>query len=482
MIRQSFQILFVAFLVSTRTWAIAYADDEMDDAADALRPANQIPWSVMTVRILNPEGEPVPGVNVKPWALRAGNGHGIWDPDAIGAPLTSITDEKGLAKVVFPLRLSWSLDEPVSVSEVSMFLNHPDFRAENTHVPVPTADPEIVSDLKLNRGFRLRIAGVAPGTETPLSDCHVLLEGQASRREFVADAEGWMQSIPISPERRWFRVVRMASGEPHQFSRLQAWSPDDPASREVRVEVRPGTRVTGKISDAVPRPITRGRVVVWCGSPVRFEQGVNQVKVTPNWWIDTVPIAEDGSFEFKSLPSGYLAQFYAFANDWITSQPTEAMFQTCCKWFAEENRPFNDFFRYGQILRLATGKSEVTLDMEPAGQIRIKCLDPKGRPIRRISVSSWPNQYMVGGGSTLFCNRQLSAESLQGLSNKEDWKRPDNPFYAETNDVGEALLTNLPKGKCTIYAGNTVWKSQEKAIEVIEEKTSDVELAFERSR
>ena len=459
---------------------MTFADDESDYAADALHAANDIAWSKMFVKILDPEGQPVEGVTVRPWALRVGKGHGAWLPEQIGAPVATKTHALGVAAVVYPISLNWGLGDPVTVSQVSLILSHFDFCTRNVHVNVPGGD-NALPELTLKRGTRLRIAGVATGSDHPLPDCHVLLEGESSEPEFSQESDGWMKSIPVSEERRWFRVVHAPAAEPPQFSKLMAWSPDDPASREVRVEVRPGVRVVGKISDKVPRPITRGKVVVWCGSPARREEGANGQKPQPSWWHDHVPIAEDGTFEFSSLPSGYLAQFYAMANDWISAQPSDEAYETCCKWFAEENHQRNDFFRYGQILRLAGGKTEITLEMEVAGQIHVKCTDPDGRPLARIAVGCSPNQYMVGGGSTLFC---IGLSSLDGLKGKPriNWNR-DNPFSAETNTEGEALIRNLPHGNQRFYAGNTVWKIQQQdQVKVEPEKTTEITLRFERAR
>ena len=484
---RSFWLIALVMVSTIPMTPMTFADDESDYAADALLAANDIAWSKMFVKILDPEEQPVEGVIVRPWALRAGNGHGAWDSEQIGAPVTTKTDANGIAEIVYPISVNWGLGDPVTVSEVSMFLSHSGYCTRNVHVGVPgeAKPPGVENDvreLNLKRGIRLRIAGVVMGSDQPLPDCHVLLEGEASEREFVQENDGWMQSIPVSEERRWFRVVHAPAGKPPQFSKLMAWSPDDPTSLEVRVEVRPGARVLGKISDAVPRPITRGRVVVWCGSPARREEGANRAKPRASWWYDHVPIAEDGTFEFSSLPSGYLAQFYAMANDWISAQPTDEAYEVCCKWFAEENHKRNDFFRNGQVLRLAGGETQITLEMEPAGQVRVKCTDPDGRPLVRIEVSCWPNQYMVGGGSTLLCIRQSSLDRLKGQGRIE-WSR-DNPFSAETNAEGEVLIRNLPQGNQGLYAGNAVWKSQqeEHKFDVQAEKTTEITLVFQRSR
>jgi hypothetical protein len=243
-----------------------------------------------------------------------------------------------------------------------------------------------------------------------------------------------------------------------------AWTPDDPSSREVRADVRPGVRVVGMISENVPRPITRGRVVAWCGSPSRIESNADGGRTQPIWWIDTVPVREDGSFEFASLPTGYLAQMYAFANDFISSQPTDAAYKICCDWFAsqDQERQRNHFFRYGQVLRLAGAKSRITLDMEPAGQVRVRCVDIiSGEPVAGVIVGSSPNQYTVGGGSTIFCQGQRTLDCLlEGERILKRW-RQDSPYSAVTDINGEALIQNLPQGHQSFVARNDRWESRQ---------------------
>lgn len=453
------------------------ADDEDDFAASALNATNDIEWAQMIVKILDPLGNSVAGAKVRPWALGSGGGHGRWDEITYGSPKSTMTDVDGRTNIVFPKSIRVFQRQPVN--QVSLFVSHPDYCSMNVHVGVPTGDPVAAQTVALVEGVRLRIAGVEPGSDQPLSDCHVMLEStEVADEEFEQQPDGWMQSVPIRKDRQWFRVIRTAPGKPVEFSKPQAWDADDPESRNVKVEVRPGVRVMGKISDNVQRPIERGHVVAWCGSPVHEEARNHQTR--PIWWIDTVSIDQDGTFEFPSLPAGYMAQFFAFANDSISSQPTNEAYNTCCKWFAEGMRNRDSFFRYGQILRLSGGKNSITIEMEPAGQVRVKCVDPAGRPVRKVIVSSWPNQYMVGGGSTVFCGRQSTLDRLRRNS-KPDWTR-ESPYTVVTDDEGVALIRNLPSGQQSIFAGNQFWTgNQELKVTSVTAKTKEITVNLRRA-
>lgn len=424
-------------------------EDEL--IASALQPANGVEWCMMTVQVVDAQGSPIEGATVRPWALRAGNGHGTWN-ETMGAPRETVTGRDGQTSVVYPKEIAWR-NEVNPVVSVSIIVKHAEFVARNVHVSTGPAD--VVTKLDLKPGVRLRVAGVEPGADKPLDHCYLTIENpDAGGQEFVREASGWLQSSPISQDRRWFRVIHAAPDQPPRFSQLLAWTPDDPTTRERLVEVRTGTRVEGKVSDDVPRPIRRGHVVACCGSPKHAgdEQILNW---RPIYWSETVPIGPNGTFVFESLPSGYLVQFYAFANDFISAQPTDDAYQTCCRWFGEAPSR-NDIFRYGQILRLTGGHNEMTIQMEPAGEVRVKCIGPDGQPLRGIFIATSPNQYLVGGGSNVFCSTRSSLSGLLVPSGKRD-PRESSIYTARTGEDGMATIRNLPTGEQTIVAGSPLW-------------------------
>jgi hypothetical protein len=430
--------------------------DEEEVVASAIRPAHGIEWCAMTVKVVDAQGVPIEGATVRPWALRAGNAHGGWDGQ-IGAPRETLTDPSGQTSVVYPKAMTWGTSESNPVISVSVILKHPEFVARNVHVDIPVGETPAVPELMLKPGIRLRIAGVEPGTDKPLDNCYLFIENQdVGAQEFAREADGWLRSNPISEDRRWFRVVHAEPGKSPRFSQSVAWTPDDPASRERRVEVRAGTRVQGKISDNVARPIERGHVVAWCGSPIRKDDE-NLSRSRPILWLETALIERDGSFVFESLPSGYLAQFYALANDSISAQPTDAAFELCCKWFAVKQQ-MQEFFRNGQMMRLAGSQSELTIEMESAGEVRVTCLDPDGKPLRGITVMSWPNQFVVGAGSTVFCDRRSSLSGLQATSQNSPWWKTSH-YAVETSADGVSVIRNLPAGNQSFIASNELWAS-----------------------
>jgi hypothetical protein len=456
------------------------ADHDADLAVSALRATNNFKWVSSSVRVKDPEGNPVVGAVVRPWELRGTGKSTLWRDEAHGAAKKVLTDAEGLAMVDCPAIFS-EFDRD-NVERVSIVISHPDFCSKTLELEVRNADPIVVPEISLERGEVLRVAGVVPGTKQPLSDCHLLIEdNEIGEADYVVEANGWLRSFPIQKHRRWFRVVRTPPGKPIEFSKPLAWDPDDPSSRTVFAEIRPGVRVKGKVSDDVPRPIKRGHVLAWCGSTARNEavKGAPIARKQPIWWTEWTEIKEDGSFEFPSLPAGYLAQVYAIANDWISAQPTDEALDACKKWFLKSDVQLEGFYRYGQVLRLAGAESSMTIEMEQAGQVKVKCIDPKGTPLRRVFLSSWPNQQTVSGGATVFCIRSSTKESIIDRRRKINWEKV-NPFTAETDDNGEAIIHSLPEGKQLVFASNNNWISKQHAeAEITLDKPAEVTMTLE---
>ena len=216
-------------------------------------------------------------------------------------------------------------------------------------------------------------------------------------------------------------------------------------------------------------------------SPKQQLTAIEQNRSSPIWWRETVSIRNDGTFEFPSLPAGYLAQFFAIADDYVSSQPTDDAYEKCVNWFNETERGRHLSFRYGQVLRLVGKQQNLVLDMEQAGRVQVKCVDQQGHPLNGIKVASWPNQYIVGAGATIFCEFRSSVNQLRGW----DWfrSRDSNPYQVLTNANGEATLLSMPKGQRGLVTDDPFWKCQaDLNVNVTAGKTETVLLELERTQ
>jgi hypothetical protein len=79
---------------------------------------------------------------------------------------------------------------------------------------------------------------------------------------------------------------------------------------EVTTQLEPGIRLAGRLADDMPRPIKDARIYVYVSS----EDHGPLSKLT---WSDWRPVHEDGSFEFASLPKGYV-RFFVLGEGWMS--------------------------------------------------------------------------------------------------------------------------------------------------------------------
>lgn len=439
-------------LLSLTNCPRSFADETDAFIPSALKATNDIEWSQRTVRILDPDGNPLEGAVVKLWAMRAGSGHGYWSEESFGSGRQKDTAINGETVVNYPK----TVNSKLTVTEISLAITHPQFCAKAVHLPVEGDIPKVT----LEQGTKIRIAGVEPGSMVPLPDCHLMIEnGETAESEFVREADGWLVSKPLKGNRRWYRVVRLSPNEPPQFGQPRAWSPNDPDSLTAFVPIQPGVKVVGRISENVARPIVRGQVVVWCGSPIRKEEGVDNDRASPIWWTDVAKIQEDGTFEFPSLPSGFLAQFYAYANDSISMQPSDEAYEKCCEWFTQQSQQRHLAFRYGQVVRLAGRTTKVAIEMEPGHQVTIRCVDSNGKPLAGIDVYTNPNQFIVGAGSNIFCTGFSTVDILRGK--RDVFRRRSSIYHEKTNDDGLAVLRNMPEGNFSLGATSRSWQTDD---------------------
>lgn len=423
---------------------------EAESQPNAVEAKTDVPWVTMNVRVVDPDGRPVDNATVRPCGFRT--------PAAVARkmdPRPVKTNAEGMATVQFPKSVFWTDWQPLL--EVHLVTTHPNYCNQKFILKVPEVPDEIVHELKVRRGIRIRVGGFEAGQDQPLKHCHVLLENRdTDEPDFVELEDGWLQSAPLPEERRWFRLVQGSEDGSLRFSHHSAWDPNDGADQVVRLDVRPGVRLAGQLSENVVRPITHGRVVVWCAPPHRPGAQKPAEPTESSWWIDTTPIAADGTFEFRSLPNGYIAQCYAVANDAISSAPSHQAIEQCSRWldvpFA--NQEWSDREpRSGQIVRLTSKSNELKLQMEPAATACVRIIDVQGKPLAGIGAHSCPVQTVIGltlRNSAVFCYRRSTLEELLGTY--EPSLRTNTPYSAVTDADGRATLHNLPPGVHRIFA------------------------------
>jgi hypothetical protein len=230
------------------------------------------------------------------------------------------------------------------------------------------------------------------------------------------------------------------------FSPITTANARSGATSEITVSLQPGVRVAGRVSDEVPRPIKDAQIAVYTSGPEAF--GFSQLS-----WMDAVPLGEDGTFEFPSLPAGSL-RFHVVSEEWVSEVQTDEFKRT---------RPWSA----GTITQ---DRSGLVIPMERTGACEITVLDAQGTAVAGASAYVSSRAFFGGLGNLMpGQNRRLSLDEVltQKIPNPGDLKavvdhqaameeamrqfhilagalRP--PSRIATDAQGHAMLRGIPPG------------------------------------
>jgi hypothetical protein len=155
----------------------------------------------------------------------------------------------------------------------------------------------------------------------------------------------------------------------------------------------------------------------------------------PVEWADSAPIAEDGTFEFKSVPGPAQVQVIAICRGWVIRSSKEGRVN-------------------GQTFDLLKEQSEleVAFEMDQTGDVHIELMTVDGESVVGAKVYTWPNKSLLSGGSTVLTSSWRSIEYiehlLKGETNWNPWgKEPStNRHYQISDDEGMVTLRDIPVG------------------------------------
>jgi hypothetical protein len=191
------------------------------------------------------------------------------------------------------------------------------------------------------------------------------------------------------------------------------------------VELQPGVRVFGKLPSNIKRPVKDG-VVIARQQPMPMtnarEFGMRQLM-----WGEWTKIAEDGSFEFLSMPRSGKIQVIAMCDGWVA---------------LDEGR-----MTKGQTFSVSDEDLEVELELEPTMDAIIDVKDEAGNPIQDASVAFWPNPLWVDFGSQILGQRFQSLDQVKAqVAQNEASVTLDrvSAFLEKTDAKGRAVIRNLP--------------------------------------
>jgi hypothetical protein len=409
-------LAFVLWICSTP--ALAEAE------VDLTRMAN------LSVVLRDEDGQPVASARVMPYAMRVIEqpGHGYWNRELLGPPETVVSGNDGKAVIRYPVQVG-SGPRVLTTRLVTFSGKHTDFVSTVVHFDLGPEQAEVT----LKPGCDVRLTAVDTGRHE-VRDFGVMVAGPFGPDYWALDEFGGRRSRSLSDGTWQTMLVKLQGNGPTLFSDVFPLRIRPRQTVRVRnIELRPGAKVRGLVSEDVPRPV-RGYVVA---ASVPRPANDHWVRDNPSLvWHEWLQIDKDGRFQFDSVPRGGDLQLIAICDGWIsTTTVREARGAVM-----------------GQIFPVEEDELTVTVDMERTGTVRIHVVAGEGKPFTEGRVASWPNQRWWKGGSTLLGQRARSADNIRNqLLPFEQRIEPQNnslplPFNRELSSDGTATLTGLPLG------------------------------------
>jgi beta-lactamase regulating signal transducer with metallopeptidase domain len=273
------------------------------------------------------------------------------------------------------------------------------------------------SIIRLKRGRVVHVRAVDQSGTVLRKAVPLLTGSRLWGREFVLQEDGTFKSPAVDLKRRLMRVVTAQENGPFLFSDLIDVA-DAQAGPDGILEVvlKPGSKLTGRLDDSVPRPISEGyvRLMVVEGpnktleSPTRDEQPelIGHSWRNPWTWQDSAAVQPDGTFTFESVPSGGLAQIHVVVDGFMSvNPPLEELAATIQAQDSgnenaleglKENVEGRDMWPH--LVPLNAEHVEVTVKCGPTASCDFRILDPSGNPVPDAAVNFSPNGIFINGG------------------------------------------------------------------------------------
>lgn len=413
--------------------------DAQDAANEEFGSTRKVEMLVAKILVVDPDDHPVEDATVSPkWILAddGGETHWIrWSEDEFG-PLPQVsTGKNGIADVPYPKYASGDLISKT----LNLNVRHPDFVSFLRNRDVDDR-PAVV---KLKRGFRVALSAIDSATGNKIkTNLFGVMSGRKSEEDWKLFKNGMLVSPNFTSQPRQMRVMQIDPGKPILFSSIIKVEPGDDSRvllRDIRLAI--GTRVEGCIDQSVPRPIKNGHVAAAIVRISKSRPNDHERKWT---WIDDASISENGSFVFESLPPGEVLQMIAVCDGFVPKQPTKPDVMAV---FPELANQLQGHRTLPHLVTLSGDKVTTTIMMQKATSLRVLAKTPDGTLLAGVEIEAIPNQEWFRYGTSVLGAAIRTEQALK--ANREGNQLPEyeNPFTAETDDNGLAIIKSLPPNR-----------------------------------
>ncbi|MGB7343884.1 MAG: hypothetical protein WBD20_06710 [Pirellulaceae bacterium] len=375
------------------------------------------------------DGKAVEGVEVRLYACRCEENRGAhysWPRNNTDAKTSLTSDADGVVTIEYPVKFG----EPsnwLTISQISMAFTHSQYVPAEMHIDPREGDTE--KELKL--GCELSFSATDPDRQ-PV-EVHAVIAGPGRSAKWVRDDDQTIRSRAI-PDGSWQTIlVSPRENGRHLFSGVLPVRLADQQDVKLRnLRLKPGLRITGHLSENVPRPVKNGRIEAYClPKPAGRTWGDEDPSVS---WTETVNVQADGSFDFLSLPRSGVIQFLCVCDGWVS---VDDGFE----------KPAGTF-KQGLLTTVADLDTKddycdnLVLQMEPTGKLQVTVTGPDGKPLEGARISTNPNQYSHLAGSTVLGHFSRSIKSF--VKDLPDLNDDSSLFSGMTDKNGKVTLKGIP--------------------------------------
>ncbi len=398
------------------------------------------------VTVMGADGNPVKDAEVRVDGLRAAKESASAHGNRLMTQGT--TNEQGVAFVSYPKYVY----EEMATGQLIITVTHPEFVM--IHSDHGIGSP---IEIRLNAGRRLTVTAIDAATGTSIQEgLYGLLPGRIGGEVWNPIKDGTLTSNVLAPETRTLLLVCVREGQPTLFSDLIDLNDYSSEHAEItNVAMSPGERLSGQLSDNVPRPVGDGRVGL-CIS-MTFDGNPSYDTVA---WNDYTSIKPDGTFTFDSVPRGAEIQLTAVNDDWVSvsAPPAEILGRFPYVTTAEHAQHMHDTIVTGQSFAPEAARSLV-LEMEPTATCNFTVVDDSGEAVEGAAIYMSPNMASAPGpggiigtyfrtvdslGKTTKELRTASREKRKTVLASNNSKDRFGRYMVMTGKSGKATLRALP--------------------------------------
>ncbi len=371
------------------------------------------------VMAIDSDGKPVVGVSIKPFGL---NMSYFWPDSLLGEPVEMRTDQAGLATLEYPQIFA----DGVQCKSIDCVVVHPEYVGAIARIPVSEIDDY---KLTLKKGVRFCLKAIDEEGEPIKERFAAMMSGDTPPIFRQVETNGSIETKSAAQGGHQVMLVQPRPDGKTRFSEALFFHFSDKDQEDGvvvdDVELLPGTRVFGRLPDDIARPVTNG-VVMACQMPMEIKNAA-ELKLRSLMWSDWTTVADDGTFEFPSMPRSGRLQLIALCDGWVS--------------------PGERIMTKGQMFSVSEEDLEVALDMEPTMDAIIDVNDEFGNPIEEAYVGFWPNELWQDYGSQILGERSKSMEQAEaqiGTAKPAKLKNRFDLFSGKTNEKGRIQVRNLP--------------------------------------